>query len=300
MTGPRRIAAAVSPRNALRGLAAMLLVGAAAVGIWQAAAPRPASIQEQVADVTQTLRCPSCEGQSVAASQSDMARQMQQVTALQLAEGRTPAQVRAWFVERYGPGVQLDPPLHGIGLIAHLLPFALLVVGGVLVARRIGHRRGVAVGAVLVCGLGAGLLATSPFGAGVAPRETAAPDWSPRALQDPLAATPTPPRTPVSAAPSPTQPGAGTPDVSGSATAGSSQALSALRDGRSAEAAALARRQLDSAEPGSRDWQDALLVLGLSQSQQGDAAAAQTLHTFLSAAPGHPAATMVRRLLDGG
>jgi TolA-binding protein len=41
----------------------------------------------------------------------------------------------------------------------------------------------------------------------------------------------------------------------------------------------------------------ALLVLGLAQRDQHEAAATHTLRTFLHDYPGHPAARQVRRLL---
>ncbi|MDQ6834893.1 MAG: hypothetical protein M3016_01770, partial [Actinomycetota bacterium] len=99
-----------------------------------------------------------------------------------------------------------------------------------------------------------------------------------------------------------TPPGSRPSDTpTGSATVAAStsrQALTALQAGRTTEAAALADQALGVAPAGSRDWQDALLVLGLSQRQAGDPAAAQTLQQFLSAAPDHPAVAMVQRLLQ--
>lgn len=260
-------------RRLFQALAVSLLVAATFAGLWFAAHPQPRLLDARVTEVAAGLRCPSCAGQSVAASQSDLAREMRQVTAQQLAAGRSPAEVRIWFAERYGDAVLLDPPPTGAGLVAQLAPFALLAVGGVAIARLVGGRRGLLLGAVLVTGLGSVFVVTGGLG-----------------LSHPVAGGPwSPTQATVSPYPSPTR-----------ASSASRKALAALQEGRLDDAERQARQALASAAGGSREQQDALLVLGLAQRQRGDPAAAQTLLRFLHMAPNHPAALMVRRLLEGG
>lgn len=256
-------------------LAAMLLVAVGA-GLWRAHANTDRSLAARVDTVTSGLRCPTCSGQSVADSESDLARQMRAVTAQQLAAGRTPDQVRAYFVERYGNQVLLDPPLSGLGLAARLAPFALLVAGGVIIGRRLGGRRGIAAGTVFTIGLSGVLVATGVLG----------PQLGPGGVSQAAGPAPTTP-TPSATSPSAT-----------STADGAHAALVALRAGHAATAEREARAQLSRARHGSRAWQDALLVLGLAEHQQGDSKATATLQHFLRVAPRHPAAPMVRKLLD--
>lgn len=259
-------------RRLLQVAAASVLLLAACYGIWLAAQPpSPPSLQARVATVTSGLRCPSCNGQSVASSESDLARQMRQVTAEQLAAGRTPAQIRTWFAERYGDDVLLDPPRHGFGLAAHVLPFALVGVAGLLVARRIGGRRGVATGMAIAIGIGGVLLLTGGLGPAT---PSGSGTWSP-------------PPAPASPAAS------GESEVIRSA-------LADLQAGRADQAEQQARRAIATARTDSRDYQDGLLVVGLAQRQRKEPEATLTLQRFLRIAPNHPAAAMVRRLLAGG
>jgi cytochrome c-type biogenesis protein CcmH len=80
--------------------------------------------------VASELRCVVCQNLSVADSPSDMAKQMRDLVRERLAAGHTPAQVKAYFVERYGEWVLLSPPTTGFALFAWVAPFAVLLGGG--------------------------------------------------------------------------------------------------------------------------------------------------------------------------
>jgi cytochrome c-type biogenesis protein CcmH len=56
------------------------------------------------------LRCPVCQGLSVAASPSDAARAMGNRIEELVREGYTEEQVTEYFVDRYGAWVELEPP----------------------------------------------------------------------------------------------------------------------------------------------------------------------------------------------
>lgn len=121
--------------------AALALAGAVGVGVWQAAtAPDPQSLESRRQAVAATLRCPTCQNLSAADSPGDMAVAMREIIADQLADGRSPDQVRDFFVERYGPWVLLYPQRDGIGWLAYGLPvLAVAGLGGFAAVRL--HRR---------------------------------------------------------------------------------------------------------------------------------------------------------------
>lgn len=89
------------------------------------------------------LRCPVCRSQSIRQSRSFMADDMRARIRAMVAEGRSDAEIRAFFVERYGTWVLLTPPKGGFNLAAYLLPAFVVVVGaaGLAVAGRRWTRR---------------------------------------------------------------------------------------------------------------------------------------------------------------
>ena len=87
-----------------------------------------------VHDVAAQLRCVVCQSLSVADSPSETANQMRGIIRERLAAGESPAQVRAYFVEKYGEWILLAPPKSGFNLLVWVVPFAGLGLGLVLVA----------------------------------------------------------------------------------------------------------------------------------------------------------------------
>ena len=95
--------------------------------------PREARVQA----LGKQLRCPMCQGLSIADSNSSAARaQMDKVREL-VAAGRSDQEIRDFFISRYGEWALLDPPASGMNLLVWVLPLALLVGGGFAIARTI-------------------------------------------------------------------------------------------------------------------------------------------------------------------
>ena len=103
-----------------------LLVAAAALvlltgGPARAASP-PAVNEETVHEIASQLRCVVCQSLSVADSPSETANQMRGIIRERLAAGETPAQVRGYFVDKYGPWILLSPPRRGFDLLVWSSP----------------------------------------------------------------------------------------------------------------------------------------------------------------------------------
>jgi cytochrome c-type biogenesis protein CcmH len=96
-------------------------------------ASRPVNEQD-VYEVAAQLRCVVCQNLSVADSPSEMAGQMRAIVRERLAAGQTPAQVRQYFVERYGDWILLSPPRHGFTLLVWLAPVVAVAAGVGIVA----------------------------------------------------------------------------------------------------------------------------------------------------------------------
>ncbi len=92
------------------------------------------ALDPQVFEIGAGLRCPTCVSESVAESNSAIAREMRLLIQDQLDAGSSRAEIHAFFQERYGDWILLDPPRRGVLLIVWLLPVAALAVGGVALA----------------------------------------------------------------------------------------------------------------------------------------------------------------------
>lgn len=90
------------------------------------------SLEEQVQQVAAELRCPVCQGLSVADSPSGMANQMRDLIRERLNAGESPEAIKAYFVERYGEWILLAPKREGFNLLVWVLPFLGLGGGAVM------------------------------------------------------------------------------------------------------------------------------------------------------------------------
>jgi cytochrome c-type biogenesis protein CcmH len=120
-------------------LAALLALG----GLVAVMALRPggAPTQDEVArQIAAELRCPDCQGLSVADSSSPSALEIRRQIEAQLSAGRSPDQVRRSFVDRYGNWILLSPTAP----IAWLLPFGVLLAAIAILAAWIWRARGAA------------------------------------------------------------------------------------------------------------------------------------------------------------
>ena len=98
-----------------------------------------ADLDEEVRRIATELRCAVCQNLSVADSPSELAQQMRGVILDQIKEGKTPEQIKAYFVSKYGEWILLAPSPKGLSLVLWVLPFVALVggmVGVVLISRR--------------------------------------------------------------------------------------------------------------------------------------------------------------------
>src|SRR6266536_6637219 len=121
----------VQRRPLFIALAVLAIVGA----VWSYVFlqnPPPPPLDQRVHDVASQLKCPICQGESVADSPSQLAQQMRGVIRQQLQSGRSDQQVIQYFVDRYGQQIVWSPPWQGFMLLAWLVPIALLLGGAVL------------------------------------------------------------------------------------------------------------------------------------------------------------------------
>jgi len=128
-------------RQAVRGGIAVLLFLVVAVSLAVAARPAPATALQRAERLDAELRCPVCQGLSVADSPSSTARAIAADVARRVASGQSDEQVRRAYVSRYGPGILLAPD--GVpGVVALALPVVLATAGAVGLVLALRRSRG--------------------------------------------------------------------------------------------------------------------------------------------------------------
>ncbi|HEX4491829.1 MAG TPA: cytochrome c-type biogenesis protein [Acidimicrobiia bacterium] len=85
----------------------------------------------RAARLASELRCPTCESESVANSQSTAAVAIRSDIKRRITAGESDAQIRAAEVDHYTQYILLSPDGNGIGLIVWVGPLVVLFLGAV-------------------------------------------------------------------------------------------------------------------------------------------------------------------------
>ncbi len=92
-------------------------------------------------EISSLIRCPVCQGLSVADSPATSAVAMKDEVRRLLAAGYSGDQVLAYFETSYGEFIRLEPKARGFNLVVWIAPLAFLLIGGALVALRVRGSR---------------------------------------------------------------------------------------------------------------------------------------------------------------
>ena len=99
-------------------------------------APVSAAGSVSVSSIGEKLVCQCGCNQTVTACPDDpcsFADPARAAIAQKLAQGQSEAQIIQYFVTQYGEQVLVTPPKSGFNLVAYILPFVALMVGGYII-----------------------------------------------------------------------------------------------------------------------------------------------------------------------
>lgn len=99
--------------------------------------PMDSALEARTTALASELRCPVCQGNSIQDSPSELAQQMRDLIRDQLRAGKTPDEVRAYFVAKYGEWILLAPKAEGFNIIVYLIPLLVVIGGGAVVWRSV-------------------------------------------------------------------------------------------------------------------------------------------------------------------
>ena len=88
----------------------------------------------------ETLRCLTCQGQSIADSDAAMAGDMRHQVRSRIAAGERPEAIRAWLMQRYGDYVSYKPEANARTWPLFAAPLALILFAGLIFMRRFRRR----------------------------------------------------------------------------------------------------------------------------------------------------------------
>ncbi len=96
-----------------------------------------AGLEAKAKALMETIRCLTCQGQSIADSNASMAADMRSEIRERIKAGEAPEHIRAWLVERYGDWISYKPTADPILWPLWAAPLLLLGAGGYIVAGRL-------------------------------------------------------------------------------------------------------------------------------------------------------------------
>lgn len=136
----------------MRILAALIaiLFSVSAPVMGQSALPPAPYANRQISDpvlerkakaLMETIRCLTCQSQSIADSDASMAGDMRSQIRERIMAGEEPEHIRAWLIERYGDWVSYEPTANPILWPLWAAPFLLIGLGLLLLRGRIRRKR---------------------------------------------------------------------------------------------------------------------------------------------------------------
>ena len=135
----------------MRMIALIIALGLAGAAVAQTALPPAPYANTQLPDTAleakakalmETIRCLTCQGQSIADSNASMAADMRSEIRERIARGEAPEHIRAWLVERYGDWISYKPTADPILWPLWAAPLLLLGAGAWLAAGRLKQPKG--------------------------------------------------------------------------------------------------------------------------------------------------------------
>lgn len=137
---------------ALALVSALLLVGpalgrqelgvdsAAAIGDPQGSPLSGETLEQRTEELSSLMRCPVCQGLSIADSPTLLAQAMKSEVRQLLAGGYTEEQIFEYFEQSYGEFVRLEPKAKGFNLVVWIAPAVALMLGMMVIALRLKKR----------------------------------------------------------------------------------------------------------------------------------------------------------------
>jgi cytochrome c-type biogenesis protein CcmH len=118
---------------------ALVVVVALTVVLWPGGSP---SAAERAHELETQLKCPECQGLSVADSQAPTSRAIRTDVKRRIAAGQSDEEIRQAYVDNYGESILLTPQESGVSLIVWILPIVVVALGATGIVFALRRNRG--------------------------------------------------------------------------------------------------------------------------------------------------------------
>lgn len=98
-------------------------------------------IEVRMIKLAEKVRCLVCQSEPVSTSHSDWANDVREIMREKMKAGATDQEIMDMLVERFGKSVLFDPPVDKETMPLWIAPFALLLIGGVVLAVQLRRRK---------------------------------------------------------------------------------------------------------------------------------------------------------------
>ncbi len=88
----------------------------------------PATNADRVVEIAKVVKCPICNGETVAESNADIARAVRLDIAERVDQGQTDEQIQTFLVQRYGDRILLTPTSSGVTGFVWITPVVVLLL----------------------------------------------------------------------------------------------------------------------------------------------------------------------------
>jgi cytochrome c-type biogenesis protein CcmH len=98
----------------------------------QEATPRPPVSDDQVNAIAKQMYCPVCESTPLDVCPTQACIEWRELIRDLLAEGKTEAEIKQYFVDRFGDRVLAAPPARGLNWLVYVIP-PIAILAGLLI-----------------------------------------------------------------------------------------------------------------------------------------------------------------------
>ena len=91
-------------------------------------------------ELMETLRCLTCQSQSIADSDAPMAGDMRHQVRIRIVAGESPEEIRSWLMQRYGDYVSYRPEVSATTWPLFAVPVLILIAALAIFRRRFARR----------------------------------------------------------------------------------------------------------------------------------------------------------------